>query len=153
MSASRRALLFAVCGWCQNSNPIVTQGEFHRAISHELAIEFDRNILIAADPQSFSLKIFHFRQVDIGAEKNILQIFDDLEITNLLERDHIQPSIVEESVFKERKRSAVSPAVTDQKKRSFIDRSVRRLEKQTGRLTRGDLRSRDEITQRPEIAF
>ena len=98
------------------------------------------------------MKVFDFRGSNFRTENNILQIFDDFQVTEAFEDNHVEQAIIVHGMFKKRKRSAVEPAITDQDKRTFVDRGVFGFDHQTRRTTSRDLRRRDKITDRPEIA-
>ena len=64
-------------------------------IAGQFAIEFHRNILFTRDAQVGGLKIFNLGDTNVRAEDNILQILDDLEITEPCENDDInKPSSI-----------------------------------------------------------
>src|SRR4029077_4072733 len=94
-----------------------------------------------------------FRDADLGAEYNVLEVFDYFQIAESFEQDHIKQSIIENGLFKERERSAIKPSVADQNKRPSLHRSVIRFDEQSRRLPRRNLRCGDEIAQRPEASF
>ena len=64
--------------------------EFHRAIAHEFAIEFNWNGLIAFHAKSTRLEILNLRHTDFRTEYDVLQIFDDFEVTESLEDNDVQ---------------------------------------------------------------
>jgi len=64
--------------------------EINRAITGYLTIQLYGNVLLAAYAELASLKIFHFRNADIGAEYNVMQVFNDLEKPETLEHNHIK---------------------------------------------------------------
>src|ERR1700730_6930722 len=99
------------------------------------------------------LEVFHFRQFDLRAEEHILEVFDDFEISQLLERDDVEQPIIHDSVLEKGKRTTVAAPVADQHKRSFPDRIVFRLNDQARRLTRRNLSGRDKVAERSEIAL
>src|SRR5215468_3237587 len=62
----------------------------NRAITGQFTIELYGNVLLAAYAKLASLKIFNFRNADIGAEYNVMQIFEDLEKSQPFEHNHIK---------------------------------------------------------------
>src|SRR5437868_11736498 len=100
---------------------MVLHSKFHRTVAHEFSIELHRHLLIAANAQALSLEVLHLRQPDVRAEKYILQIFDDLEVAHLLERNYIQQPVIEQRVFEKWKRTAVASSVSDQNKGCFFE--------------------------------
>ena len=129
----------------------MSQFEFDRTVADQLAIQLYGHVLIASDPQSLSLKIFHFRQGDVGAKKYLLQIFNDLEITDLPESNDIEKPIIQGGVFKEREWSSVTPAIPDQHKRGFVNWCVSRLDKQPRRSACRNMSGGNQIAERSEI--
>src|SRR3982750_2666950 len=107
---------------------MLSQCEFNRTVSDQLAIELHRHVLIACNPQPLRLKIFHFGQANVGAEKYLLQIFNDLKITDLFEGHYVHQTVVEHCVFEKREGTAIAATVPDQHERSFVDRRVRRFD-------------------------
>ena len=121
--------------------------------SDQFAIELDRDILHAAHAQAARLEIFHFARGDIGSENDVLQIFQQLEIADLLEDEDVEQAIVDHRVLEKRKRPAVKPAVADEDERAFFRLRFLRFDQEPRRPPARDLRGGDEITQRPEISF
>src|SRR5947199_10334 len=76
------------------------------------------------------LKIFDFWSADIGAKDDVLEIFHDLEITELFKHDDIKPAIIDDGMLKKWKWTAVEPAVADEDKRAFGARGVFGLDRQ-----------------------
>src|SRR5947209_3160047 len=74
----------------QNPKRTLVEAEFHRAIAHQFAVDFDRHDLIAFDADLAGLEIFNLRHTNVGTKYYILQIFDDLDITELLAYNDIQ---------------------------------------------------------------
>jgi len=112
------------CAGRQNSQPVISQRKLDRATSHQFTVQFYRDILIAADAQMLGLKIFDFWNSNIGAEKYFLQVFDDVEIADLLERDNIEQPVVQQRMFEEREWTAIAPTVADQHEGSFTNRCI-----------------------------
>src|SRR5438552_10631887 len=81
--------------------------KFYRALPDQFAIDFHRNIFFARYPELFGLKIFDLGQTNLRAEQNVLQIFDDLEITELFEDDNIEQAIINHRVLKEWERTSI----------------------------------------------
>ena len=123
----------------QNAKRTFVEAEFHRAIAHQFAVDFDRHDLIALDADLAGLEIFNLRHTNVGTKYYILQIFDDLEITESLEDNDVQKAIVDYGVFKEWKRAAIQATVTDEDERTFVNRRIFGLNEEPGRLARGDL--------------
>jgi hypothetical protein len=63
--------------------------ELNWTIADQFAIEFHGNIPIARYAQVSGLKIFNLGDTNVRAEDNILQILDDLEITEPCENNNI----------------------------------------------------------------
>src|SRR5919201_6417014 len=102
-------------GWgCQNVQLSVAYCEFNRTVASEFAVEFDRHILLARDANLPGLEIFDFRQTNLRAEGDVLEVFDNLEVTELFERDDIEQAVIIGGVFEKRKRPAVMTAVPNQ---------------------------------------
>src|SRR5207302_2922939 len=120
--------------------------ELDWAIADELAIELNRHRLVALHPQSRRLKILNLRNANFRTEHDVLEIFDNLEIAEAFENDHVQLPVVNDGMFKKWKRSAIKPAVSHQHERSFLDRRVVGLNRQPGWLTSRDLRRGNQIT-------
>jgi hypothetical protein len=51
--------------------------EVNRATAGQFAVKFHWNILLAGYAQVSGLKIFNLRDANVGAEHDVLQIFDD----------------------------------------------------------------------------
>jgi hypothetical protein len=66
------------------------------------------------------LKIFDFRNLNVGAEHNVLEIFDDFEIAEAFEDDDVKQTIINDSVFKKREGPSVKAAISNENKRSFF---------------------------------
>ena len=99
------------------------------------------------------LKIFDFRNLNVGAEYNVLEILDDFEIAEPFEDHDIKQTIVDDSVFKKREGPSVKASVANENERSFFHSSMLRLDEELRRLPCRDVGCGDEIAQRPETAF
>ena len=82
----------------------------------QLAIEFHRHILLAGYAQVPGLKIFDFRDTNIRAEHDMLQILNDLQITQTSKGDYIQQPIVDDGMLEKRKWTSVQAAIADEDK-------------------------------------
>src|SRR4030095_5116313 len=116
-------------------------------IAREFAIELQGNVLFARYAQLPRLKIFDFRNLNVGAEYNVLEISDDFEIAEPFENDDVKQAIINDSLFKKRQEHSVKAPVSDKNKRSLLHRSMLRLDEQLWRLPCRDLRCGDEIAQ------
>jgi hypothetical protein len=64
--------------------------EVNGAITGQFTVQLHRNILLAAHAKLASLKIFNFRNPDVGTEDNVMKIFNDLEKTEPLEHNDVE---------------------------------------------------------------
>lgn len=48
------------------------------------------NVLLAAHAQVAGLKVFNFRNANVGAKHNVMEVFNDLEKPEPLEYNHIK---------------------------------------------------------------
>src|ERR1700719_2787002 len=135
----------------QHSKAAFAQGEFDWTITNQFSVELHRHFLFAFNSQMPGLEIFDLRRSNFRAENDILQVFDDLKIPDPLENDDVKQAVIDNGVFEKRKWPAVESAVADQQKRSFVDRSVLRLNRQTRWPADGDLGGGDQVTHRPEV--
>src|ERR1700756_953082 len=85
----------------------LAHGELDRAISYQLAIQFYRHQFIAVHLQAPGLKILDLRRANLGTENDVLQIFDDLEVAEALENNHVKQAVIDHSLFEKGKWSAV----------------------------------------------
>src|SRR5207248_7633954 len=92
--------------------------EINRAIAREFAIELKGNVLFARYAQLPRLKIFDFRNLNVGAEYNVLEILDDFEIAEPFEDHDIKQTIVDDSVFKKREGPSVKASVANEDRKS-----------------------------------
>src|SRR5437763_17099984 len=100
------------------------QAKFHRAITDQFTVQFDRDRLVALHTQSSGLEIFDLGNANIGTKHDVLQVFDDFEITQTFEDDYIQKAVIERGVFEKGKGAAIQTSIAHQDKRTFIDRRV-----------------------------
>src|SRR5438046_10524757 len=91
----------------QNAKRSLPNSEINRAIAREFAIELKGNVLFARYAQLPRLQIFDFRNLNVGAEYNVLEILDDCEIAEPFEDHDIKQTIVHDSVFKTREGTSV----------------------------------------------
>ena len=139
--------------WRQNAKRSLPNSEINRATAREFAIELKGNVLFARYAQLPRLKIFDFRNVNVGAEYNVLEILDDFEIAEPFEDDDVKQSIVDDSLFKEREGPAVKAPVANENERSLFHSSMLRLDEELRRLPCRDVRCGDEIAERTETSF
>ena len=66
------------------------------------------------------LKKFDFRNLNVGAEYNVLEISDDFEIAEPFEDDDVKQAIIDDSLFKKREGPSVKAPVSDKNKRSLF---------------------------------
>jgi len=66
------------------------KSELHRAVAHKFAVEFNWNGLITFNAEPTRLKILNLRNADFRAEYDVLEIFDDFQVTESLENNHVQ---------------------------------------------------------------
>src|SRR6266705_3562981 len=84
----------------QNAKRSFVESEFYRTIADPFAVDFDRHGLIALHSDPARLEIFNLLHANVGTKYYVLQIFDDLEITEPFEDDDVQKAIVDHGVFK-----------------------------------------------------
>src|SRR5262245_50756668 len=82
-----------------------------------------------------------------------MQVFNDFEKSEPLEQNHIKQTVIDGSLFKKRKRSAVETTVANKHKRSFPYWRVLRLNGQFRRLARCDVCGGDKITEWAKTAL
>jgi hypothetical protein len=137
----------------QDAKGSLPNSEINRAIVRKLAIKLQGHVLFARYAQLPRLKIFDFRNLNVGAEHNVLEIFDDFEIAEAFKDDDVKQTIINDSVFKKREGPSVKAAISNENKRSFFHGSMLRFDEQLWRLPCRDVRCGDEIAQRTETAF
>jgi hypothetical protein len=104
----------------QNAKRSLPNSKINRAITRELAIQLHGDVLFAGYTQLPRLKIFDFRNLNVGAEYNVLEISDDFEIAEPLEDDDVKQAIIDDGLFKKRERPSVKAPVSDEHKRSLF---------------------------------
>ena len=137
----------------QNAKRSLSNSEINRATAREFAIKLQGNVLFARYAQLPRLKIFDLRDFNVGAEHNVLEIFDDFQIAEPFEDDYVKQAIIGDSMFKKREGPSVKSPVSNENKRSFFHRRMFRLDEQLWRLPCRNVRCGDEIAQRTEAAF
>src|SRR6266513_1659359 len=124
-----------------------------RAVPDQLAIDLDRHLVLGGNTQAFGLKVLQLRHADGGAEDHILQVTNNVEITDSLKDDDIEQAVVDKGAFEERERSTIKATISDEDEGAFHGfRAFRFNDKMRGRAG-GDLRSRNKVTERAEAAF
>ena len=113
----------------QDPKGSLMETKFYRAIADQLAIDFHWHRLIARYPELLCLKIFNFRDADFGTEHNVLEILYDFQIAESLKDNDVKETVVQCSMFEERKRTSIQAAVANQNKRAFVNRRVLRFNK------------------------
>src|ERR1041385_632959 len=83
----------------QNAKCSLPNSKINRAITRELAIHLQGYVLFAGYSQLPRLKIFDFRNLNVGAEYNVLEISDDFEIAEPCEDDDVKQAVIDDSVF------------------------------------------------------
>src|SRR2546426_12248533 len=73
----------------QNAKCSLLDLEVNRTIPGQFAVEFHRNILLACYAQATSLEIFNLMDSNVRTKHNVLQIFDDFEISEPFEDNYI----------------------------------------------------------------
>ena len=112
----------------QNAKRSLPDSKINRAITGEFAIQLQGDVLFAGYAQLPRLKIFDFRNFNVGAEYNVLQILDDFEIAEPFEDNDIKQTIVDDGLFKKWEGSSVKAAVSNENKRSLLHRSMIRCQ-------------------------
>ena len=74
------------------------------------------------------MKIFNLRSADLGAENNVPEIFDDFQVAEPFEHDHVEQTIIDHGMLEKRERPSVKATVADKNKRSFAHRSIFRFD-------------------------
>jgi hypothetical protein len=112
----------------QNAKRSLPNSKINRAITRELAIQLQGDVLFAGYAQLPCLKIFDFRNLNVGAEYNVLEISHDFQIAEPFEDDDVKQAIIDDSLFKKREGPSVKAPVSDQNKRSLFHGSMLRLD-------------------------
>ena len=76
--------------------------KLYRAGPDHLAVDLDWHVFLGGNPQAFGLKILQLRHADGGAEDHLLQVTNNVEITDSLKYDDIEQTVVDEGPFEER---------------------------------------------------
>src|SRR2546423_2642384 len=127
--------------------------KLYRAGPDQLAVDLDWHVILGGNAQAFGLKILQLRHADGGAEDDLLQITNNLEITDSLEYDDIEQPIVDEGAFEEWEWSTINATISDENKGAFYDFRTFRLDHEVRGRSGGDLRRRNKIAQRAKAAF
>jgi hypothetical protein len=98
----------------QNTQQLVLDSEINRTIAGQLAIELERNVLLARYAQAPRLKVFNFRNSDLGAENDVLEILDDFEIAEPFEHDDIKQAVIHNGLLEEWKRTSIQAPVSNE---------------------------------------
>src|SRR5438105_5330502 len=124
-----------------------------RAGPDQFAIDLDWDLILGGNTQTLGLKILQFWHADGGAEDHLLQITNNLEIADSLKYDDIEQAVVDEGAFKERERSTIKAAISDEDKGAFHGFRAFRLNHKMRRRAGGDLCCRNKVAERAEAAF
>src|SRR5207249_9604175 len=143
----------AKSGWGEYSEAAFPHPEFDWAVANQFAIKLDRDLFLGGNSKAFGLEIFQIGHGDGRAEDHILQIANNIEITDTLENDHIEEAIVDKGALEEREWSAVETAVANEDERAFDGCRTFGFDDKVRRRTRGNLRGRNQIAQRSKPAF
>src|SRR5438874_9055752 len=108
----------------QNSERFFPDSEINRTVARQLAIDLQGNVLFACDAEVPSLKILDLRNADVGAEYNILQVFDDFEIAEPFKHNDVEQSVVYYRVLKKWERPSIQPTISNKYEGSFIHGSI-----------------------------
>src|SRR4051794_19564772 len=124
-----------------------------RTVANKLAVDFYRNGGVTRHAQCSSLKVFYFWRGDLWSKDDILHVAEQLDVIKSLEDENVEQAIVDDGLLEEWKWTAVEAAVTDQNKGAFFGYCIFRLDAQSRRRARGNMRSRDKVTQWAEAAL
>src|SRR5205814_3545141 len=105
----------------------------------QLAINLDRHVILGRNTQAFGLNLLQLRHADRRAEDHLLQVTNNVEITDSIKYDDVEQAVVDEGAFKERERSAIKAAISDEDKRGFHNFRAFRFNHKMRRLTGSDL--------------
>jgi len=131
--------------WGEHAKTAFPHPEFDRAVANQFAVNLDRDLFLGRNPDAFGLEIFQVRHADGRTENHVLQIANNIEITDALENDDIEETIIDQGALKEGERSAVEAAVADENERAFDGCRTFGLDDKVWRRARGNLRSRNQI--------
>src|SRR6266480_5166960 len=106
----------------QNAKLSLPNLKINRAIAREFAIELQGYVLFARYAQLPRLKIFDFRNLNVGTEYNVLEILDDFEIAEPSEDDDVKQAIIQNSMFKKWEGPSVKAPIANENKRSLFHR-------------------------------
>jgi hypothetical protein len=90
--------------------------EINWTVARQLAIELQGNVLFARYAQAPRLKIFNFGNANVGAEYNILEIFDDFQVAEPFEQDDVKQPVIYNRVLEKWERSSITAPVPDKHK-------------------------------------
>src|ERR1700730_7406366 len=79
----------------QNPERTLLDAKFNRTIADQFAVELYRHSLIAFHAQPSSLEILDLGNTNVRTKHDILQIFDDLKITEPLEDNDVEKTVIE----------------------------------------------------------
>src|SRR5678816_1386315 len=114
--------------------------KFHRTAAHQFSIQLDRHVFGTAHTQAASLKIFHLPRGDIGSKNDVLQILDQLEVSEILEDEDIEQTVIDDRVFEKREWTAIKAPIANQDEGSFFRSRVLRFDRQPRWATASNLR-------------
>src|SRR2546423_2962413 len=114
----------SILAWRQDPERSLVKAKFHRAIADQFTVELHRHGLVAFHAQSPGLKIFDFRNANVRTEDDVLQIFNDFEIAETFEDDHIQEPVIEQGMFEKWKRTTIQTSIPNQNERTLINRRI-----------------------------
>src|SRR4029077_14434909 len=87
--------------------------KLHRAGPNQVAVDLDWHLILGGNGQAFGLKILQLRHANGRAEDHLLQITNNLEITDPLKYDDIEQTIVDKGAFEEWEWSTIKATVSD----------------------------------------
>ena len=114
--------------------------KLYRAGPDQLAVDLDRHLILGGNTQAFGLKILQLRHADGGAEDDLLQITNNVEIADSLEYDDIEQAIVDEGAFEEWEWSTIKATISDENEGAFHDFRAFQLNHEVRGRSGGDLR-------------
>jgi hypothetical protein len=100
--------------WGKHPKAALSHPKFDRTVSNQFTVNLDRDFFLGGNPEAFALEILQVRHADGRAEDHVLQIANNIEITDALENDHIEEPVIDKGAFKEWERSAVKAAITNE---------------------------------------
>src|SRR2546421_3079567 len=122
--------------------------KLNRAGPNQLAVDLDRHLILGGNPQAFGLKILQLRHANGRAEDHLLQITNNIEITDSLKYDNIEQTIVDEGAFEEWEGSTIKATISDEDERAFHGLRAFRFNYEMRGRSGGDLRRRNKIAER-----